>query len=348
MLVEAELPPIHAGGGALWSGAYEEIRELPEDHPLYLIPASPGALTVQNEADVVLLVGSMLGDIDFWGKPPGWPIETQKFIQIDIDPEMIALNRPVDLAIIGDAKLTLRLLIKEVKKLTDKIERDISYYKKLTEEWERENVKLALANYDGIHPLRIVYEVRNFFPRNAISVVDGGNVPVWAHYLNRIFEPRTFLWAANSGHLGTGLSYALGAKLAAPERPVYLLTGDGSLMFNIQELETATRLGAIITIIVFNDRAYGMIKGAQKQMFKGRYIGVDFYDVRYDKVAEAMGWYGERVVDPEEIRPALEGASESGKPALLDIVTPTEISIEPPDLSIIASLWLEGCIPPER
>ncbi|MEM2426063.1 MAG: thiamine pyrophosphate-binding protein, partial [Archaeoglobaceae archaeon] len=121
MLYNAERPLIHAGGGVLRAKAWKELRELaeylgavvttsmsargafPEDHPLSLIPSSPAALSAQSEADVVLVVGSKLGDTDFWGRPPAWgDPDVQKTIQIDIEAEMIALNRPVDVAILGD------------------------------------------------------------------------------------------------------------------------------------------------------------------------------------------------------------------------------------------------------
>jgi len=366
MLVEAENPVIHAGGGALWSGAYEEIRELaeylsipvvpsmiargilPEDHPLYFIPGNMVSMMVQANADLVLVVGCRIGDLDFWGRPPAWgEPDEQKIIQIDIDPENIALNRLVDLAIVGDAKQTLRLLLEEVKKLAEKRQRDFSTYKNMEKEWMREFEKMALEEWGGIHPLRAVYEVRNFFPKDSIVVLDGGNVPVWAHYLNRIYEPRTLLWAGDSGHLGTGLPYAIAAKLAKPERDVYLLTGDGSFMFNIQEMETASRLGTKVHVIILNDRAYGMIRGVQKLLYKEKYYGVDFSDVNYAKVAEAMGWFGVRVEEPEEIRDALEKAYRQKKPALIDVITPKELSIEPPDLGILGELWMEGVEFPE-
>ncbi len=140
MLVKAKLPLIHAGGGVLRSGASKELIELaeylqapvttsmsgrssiPEDHPLCLIPASPGtgALVAQVEADVVLLVGGRLGDVEMWGQPPmawGDPSQ-QKFIQIDISSDMIGLNRQVEIGIVGDAKSTLRVLLETIKKYT--------------------------------------------------------------------------------------------------------------------------------------------------------------------------------------------------------------------------------------
>ncbi|MGQ9715814.1 MAG: thiamine pyrophosphate-dependent enzyme, partial [Anaerolineae bacterium] len=195
-----------------------------------------------------------------------------------------------------------------------------------------------------VHPLRLMREVREFVPREAISCVDGGNTAVWAHYMNRIYEPRTFLWAADSGHLGTGVPYAIGAKLARPEVPVYCITGDGSFGFNAMELETARRLGLPIVVIVANDHAWGMIKGAQAAIYQGRYIGVDFSpETRYDKLAEALGCYGERVTEPAEIKPALQRAVASGLPAVLDVVLDPEANLNPPDLAVLDGVWMEGC-----
>ncbi len=364
MLYNAERPLIHAGGGVLRARAYKELRELaeylgavvttsmsargaiPEDHPLSIIPASPAALIAQNEADIVLVVGSKLGDLDFWGKPPAWgDPELQKTIQIDIDPEMIALNRPVDLAIVGDAKETLDLLLREIRNLGErrKPSNRIKDYRKIQEDWLAEFLRQAESKEKPIHPLRVVKEVRDFYPRNAIACVDGGNTAVWAFYLNRIYEPNTFLWAADSGHLGTGLPYAIGAKLANPERPVYLITGDGAFGLTMQEMETASREKVKVTVVLMNDCAWGMIKGAQKAICGGRYIGVDFSDVRYDRVAEAMGWLGIRVEDPEDINYALDKAESTKKPALLDVKVSQEINLSPPDLITLGSLWLEGC-----
>ncbi len=369
LLLEAESPLIHAGGGVLQSGAEREIVALaehlsapvttsfmargviPEDHELSLLPGGYGALAAQVDSDVVLAVGGRFGDLDFWGKPPGWgEPDQQKVIQIDRDPTMVALNRPVDIAITGDARLTLRKLLEEVRILQpEKRERrkSLADYRAAQDSWLEDFVRLGKSESIPIHPLTLVQKVRDFFPRNAVSVVDGGNTAIWAVYLNRIYEPRTFLWASDSGHLGVGLPYAIGAKLARPDTPVYCLTGDGALMFNIQELETAHRLNTPVIIIVANDRAYGMIKAGQKFVYHSRFIGVDFTDARYDKIAEASGCYGERVEDPHEITPALERAVASRKPAVLDVIIDNTVNLEPPDFKTVAGIWLEGCTMPE-
>lgn len=364
MLVEAARPLIHPGGGVLRSGAWDEVRQLaehlsapvttsqgacgafPEDHPLSLIAGGYGALGAQATADVVLLVGGRLGDLDFWGQPPFWgEPKSQKLIQIDIEPENVALNRPVDLALVGDARAILRALIEAVRRRSGPMpERpEMAQYRAAQEAWLAQFQKQAASDQKPIHPLRMVRDVRAFFPRDAISIVDGGNTSVWAHYLNRIYTPRSFLWAADSGHLGTGLPYAIGAKLAQPNRMVYAICGDGAFALNIQELETAARLGLAFVIVVANDRQWGMIKATQMASYDARYIGVDFTDVRYDQVAKAMGCWGERVEDPGEISPALERAVTSGKPAVLDVVVDSWANLTPPDLENLDAVWMEGC-----
>ncbi|MEM4152271.1 MAG: thiamine pyrophosphate-dependent enzyme, partial [Nitrososphaerota archaeon] len=161
-------------------------------------------------------------------------------------------------------------------------------------------------------------------------------------------EPRTFLWAGDSGHLGAGLPYAIASKLAMPERDVYVLVGDGAFMLNVQELETAARLKTDIITIVFNDAQWGMIKGAQKLLFNSRYIGVDFMDVRHDLVAEAMGCKGIRVERAEDLRDALDEAVASGRPSVIDVRVDSEANLTPPDLETLAAIWLEGVEMPER
>jgi len=364
MLASAQWPLLHAGGGVLRAAAWPELIELaeylsapvttshngrgsiPEDHPLCLIPASYGALGAQASADVVLLVGGRLGDLDFWGRPPAWGEPgAQRWIQVDIEPQNIALNRTVDLALVGDAKATLRALLAAVKERTGpKAENpQMADARAAQEGWLMGWEEGAHSDQVPIHPLRLMREVREFFPRNAILAADGGTTAVWAFYMNRVYEPRTFLWASDSGHLGSGLPYAVGAKLARPDVPVYCITGDGSFGFNALELETARREGAPIVVIIADDHAWGMIKGGQKLVYKERYIGVDLSDARYDQLAQALGCYGERVTEPGQIRPALQRAMDSGLPAVLDVIVDQEAHLVPPDLTVLDGLWMEGC-----
>jgi len=367
MLAEAKLPLIHAGGGVLRSGASKKLIELaeylqapvttsmmgrgsiPEDHPLCLLPASPGtgALVAQTEADVVLLVGGRLGDLEMWGQPPlAWgDLARQRFIQIDISGDMIGVNRRVDIGIVGDARSTLRVLLEEIKKHSPRREKSKSLdeYKQVEKGWLEQFREMSESDRVPIHPLRLIREVREFFPRDAISVVDGGNTTVWCLYVNRVYEPNTYLSSASgdSGHLGSGIPYAIAAKLAALSRQVYCITGDGAFGFNIQELETASRLKLPLVFAVANDSAWGMIRSGQTLVYGKRYVGVDLSDIRYDKIAQAMNCYGERILEPSDIKPALRRALDSKLPAVLDVVVDREAI--PPDFQVLASVWLDGC-----
>ena len=364
MLAKAEKPMIHAGYGIMAAEAWEELKELaeylccpvapttvakgviPEDHPLSVLPASGGMLTAAGGADVVLSVGCTFSELDCWGKPPFWrQPEEQQVIQVDIDPARIALNREVDVGIVGDAKAVMRQLIDAVSGLTKKVEkREFTDDVKAVEEMVRMGIDSAIENDDiPIHPLRLVKEVSEFFGGDAICSLDGGNVALWGAMGVNVNSPRSFLWPAGSGHLGTGLPYAIGAKMAAPDRPVYVLHGDGAFLFSVMELETAARLNLPVIDVVANDRSFGMIKGAQDTAFEKRYCGVDFTDVRIDKIAEAMGCFGKRISDPAGIKPALEEAVESGGPAVLDVVLDCAANMAPPTLSTICDIWLMGC-----
>ena len=367
MLSAAKLPLIHAGGGLIRSEASEELIQLaeylqapvttsvqgkgsiPEDHPLCLISScfGTGGIIAQADADVVLLVGGRLADLEFWGKPPAWgEAPQQKLIQIDIAGDMIGVNRQVDIGIVGDAKSTLHALLEALKKYTSKKqEREaLQSYKEAENNWLEGFKGMCESDSVPIHPARLAKEAREFFPRDAIAVFDGGNTSVWCVRLNRIYEPNTFLSCSSGdgGHLGAGIPYAIAAKLAAPSKKVYCVTGDGSFGLNIQELETASRLQLPIVFIVHNDSAWGMIRAGQTASFGKRYIGVDLGNIRYDEVARGMNCYGERVVKPSEIKPALQRAVDSKLPAVVDVVIDKEV-LPSPDLELCVGMWLDGC-----
>ena len=369
MLAHARRPYIHGGGGGHFSGASSDIVALaeflgcpvstsasargtiPEDHPLYLIPMGFGSLKARSEADVALVLGSRLGAYDLWGTPGFWgkPGE-MRFIQVDTAPESLGENRGVDLAILGDVGAVVRAIRSQLAEIAEERPEhaEMAEYRSVQEQWLDNFRKLGQSDATPIHPLRMVADVRSFFPRNAIAVIDGGNTAIWGHYLTRVYEPGSLLWHGDSGMGGGGLPKAIAAALLQPDRPVFAILGDGFFAMNMQELETATRLGTNnVVVVVGNDRAFGMIKGAQDSAFGKRYIGVDFADVRYDEVARACGWYGERVERPEEITPALKRAAASGKPALLDVLVDAQANLAPPDMATVVAIWMEGVKFPE-
>ncbi|MFH1150188.1 MAG: thiamine pyrophosphate-binding protein [Actinomycetota bacterium] len=365
MLAGAERPIIHAGAGVFRSEAWEELKALAEylycpvvptahargvvseGDPLGLMPVGAGALGAMMQADAVLAVGCTFSELDFWGKPPFWATpDVQKVIQVDIDGSRIALNRDVDVGIVGDAKAVLGQLLEALSSglASARDSREFTAAIQAAEQGAADGIE-ALASSDQvpIHPLRLVKEARDFFGEDAILSLDGGNIGLWSAMVSRVYRPRSFLWPGGSGHLGTGLPFAIGAKLAAPDRPVYILHGDGAFMFSVMELESAVRLNAPVIDIIGNDRSFGMIKGAQDFAFEKRYCGVDFTDVRLDRIAEAMGCFGIRVEEPADIKPALDKAVASGKPAVLDVVLDCSANLIPPTLQLICSVWLSGC-----
>jgi acetolactate synthase-1/2/3 large subunit len=357
MLAAAERPFLHAGVGVSWAGAWKEFLELgdhlaagmstslgargvvPENHPRYFHPLNRMALeAARTEADLVLVVGGRLGELDTWGRAPSWgaPGE-QKTIQIDADPTSIGLNRPVDLGIVADAGAALTALLEKVKAQCKAREEHTGFekYRQATQIWRRQLETTLGMSGQGINPGQMVKTVRDYFPADAITVMDGGNTSLWTASYNPILAPRSYLYTAKFGHLGTGLPYAIGAKMAAPERPVYLISGDGAIGCNIQELETARRYNVPITVVVSCDRGWGMERSSQ--MFAqvvaqvGHMVECDLYpEARYDLVAQAFGCHGEKVDEIKELQPALERAAESGKPALIQVMVDQMLNMGPP------------------
>ena len=292
---------------------------------------------------MVLVAGSRVGELDTWGQAPSWgPPGEQRVIQVDVDPHSIGLNRPVDIGIVGDARAVLDQLLEQTHSLIparDGAYPDFDRYAPLQQAWQEELAEVLERDVDGINPGRLVRIVRDFFPRDAITVQDGGNTSIWTVNYNPIYEPRSYLYTAKFGHLGTGLPYALGAKMAAPERPVYLISGDGAIGFNIQELETARRYDLPVTVIVVCDDGWGMERSSQLFAQMDGMVETELYaGARYDRVAEAFGCHGECVEAEADIRPALARAADSGKPALIQVMVDRMANLAPPGLLEFGSL----------
>ena len=355
-LAEAGKIFIHVGKGVIWANGSKELLALgeylgaalgsstgargtvPEDHPHFFSGLDmPAVIMARTEADVVLVVGSRLGEYDGWGMPPLWgdPAK-QKTIHIDSDPLSIGLNRPVDLAIVADAGKALSALLQEVKTLTEP-RQTMPGLEKYREASASTHAKLmaylqAPAEH-GVNPALLMASLRKGLPRDTITVLDGGNTVLVASAYFPILEPHSFIYSVKMGYLGTGLPFAIGAKAANPDRPVCLITGDGALGFCIMEMETALRHKLPITVVVAVDGSWGMEKSA----FLSRGFSEDqFVDIhidtatRYDLMAEAMGCYGAFVDDINKLPEALGQAAASGKPALIHVVVDPALNVNPP------------------
>jgi len=370
MLARAKLPMIHAGSGVIHAGAYEELRKvaeilhtpvttswgarsvLPETHEL-AIPMIHLKLNhlVRNNADLVLTLGSRLGETDWWGKPPYWasPAE-QQMIQVDSDEEILGLNKPADLAVLSDIKIFLAKLPEKLSALQNKMpltERQKAAKKFQTQKAkERQKLDEHLQDTSApMNPAHVAHVCRRFFADNAICVMDGGNTAVWAHFFHEARVPNTILQTAKFGMLGAGVAQALGAAVAFPEREIYCIIGDGAMGFNLQEIETAVRNKLKVIYLVCCDKQWGMVKMNQqfalkplktivkKSLGPEETINTDLYEIQFDKVAASMGAHGERVADPAGLQPALERCRAAGQCAVIHV-----------DVDPVKHMWAPGLI----
>ena len=329
MLKQAQRPIILTGTGVFWSGAMAELKEfidltqipfyttpqgrgvIPEDHALSFLGARNQAW---KEADAVLIIGTRLNFIVGFGLPPRWDAGV-KIAQVDISDEEIGRNRPVDLGIVGDAKTVLRQLIDEAGDAFHKrgesawVDKLRGYDRKSQEKSE------ALLNSDAtpIHPLRLCKEVRDFMDRDAIIVVDGHEILNFARQSIPFYAPGHSVNAGPNGCMGVAVPFGLGAKVAKPDKQVIVLSGDGSFGMNGMEIDTMVRHNIPALIVVSNNGGWA----GKGTMDAGRDLGFS----RYDKMAEVFGAYGELVERPKDIRPAMERAVKSGKPAVVNVIT---------------------------
>jgi acetolactate synthase-1/2/3 large subunit len=338
LLSKAQRPVIVAGGGVWWSGAGEELRALveatnipfysrsmargiiPDDHPLSggMFPAG------LTQADVVLILGAKLDWTIAYGRPPIFHPGI-KVIQVDVEPEEIGKNRPVDIGIPGDARAVLSQLAQALKGKYKAPETWAATVKAMMGGVRTQFAGDIRKTGSPVHPARLAQEVREFLPRDAALVVDGGDIAIFANVLLDAYSPGSLVWVGGFGHLGVGVPYANAAKLARPERPVALLTGDGSFGLSLMELDTAVRHRIPIVCVVANNGGWGQILREQNAKYgRDRVIGSQLGLRPYHKMVEAMGGYGERVERTEDVKGALERAFQSGLPACINVITDPE------------------------
>ena len=342
LLLNAEKPLIVSGGGVSRAEGWKELQEFAEYLQIPVLTTFMGAGTISNKskclvgttivgfgkevslnADVILALGCKFSYTLGFGNEPFWK-DSQQLIQVDIDPSIIGRAKPIRLGIVGDCKIFLNQILEEAKKIAKVDKRDwledLVQRRKMTLD---RILKKASRDKVPILPERLVKEVFEFMDNDAILVVDGGDISVQTIEQINLHKPRpplSTLGAIGMGHLGVAIPYVIGAKLAKPDRQVIAIAGDGSFMFNIQDLETAVRLGIKnAIIIVANNSAWGMIKSCQKKYLNKRCIDVDFPDFDYGKCAEGFGCYGESISDPNKIKPTLERAKNSNKIAVINV-----------------------------
>jgi acetolactate synthase-1/2/3 large subunit len=330
LLARAERPVLISGSGILWSDAAEELQALVDELgiPFYTTPQGRGAVaedhalcfsharsTAFREADVIIAVGTRLNYVIGYAQPPRFAAGAQ-LVQIDLDPAEIGRNRPAEIGIVGDAKAVLRQIVGAAGGRVD-VKRYAEWLAHLgsVNRGKRAESEAAMrTDQVPIHPLRLCKEVRDFLDRDAILVVDGQEILNYGRQAIPTYVAGHRLNSGPFGTMGVGLPYGLGAKVAKPEAQVLVLHGDGSFGLNAMELDTAARHHLpVITVISLN----GGWTADPERNKPGRDLGY----TRFDRMAEALGCYGEHVEEPDGIRPALERAAEAGVPAVVNVVT---------------------------
>ncbi len=330
LLAKAERPLILGGSGVWWSDAAAAFRAfveatgipfyttpisrgtVPEDHELAFLNARAKAF---SEVDVLLAVGTRFNFVIQFGRPPRFAADA-KIIHVDVNPTELNHNRPADVPIAGDARAVLEQLTKEARGKIDKsrYSRWVSKLKVLDTEKASEMDKQMSSEDTPIHPLRLCKEVRDFLKRDAILVVDGQEILNYGRQSIPTYVPGHRLNSGAFGCMGVGLPFGVGAKVAKPNAQVVVLHGDGSYGINAMEIDTAVRHKVPILCVISNNGGW---TADPKQDKPGRNLGYS----RYDKMAMDFGAHGEYVEKPQEIRPALERAAASGKPAVVNVIT---------------------------
>lgn len=353
LLAAARRPVVISGSGVDQAGANEALLEIvefldcpvltsmagrstvPQDHPNHIYSFGRAGDVVKQEADVVLVAGSRLGNLDlpydkYWGDP-----NSQSIIQIDIDPRHFAVTRPLRLAIVADVKAALEKLRETLrsKSLAPRNQEDLARYRRIAEAWWEEQFRpIQEWRGPGIHPAHAVQVVGKVFGKEAIYLTDGGNTSLWLHWFLPATRPRSYQGILELGMLGIGVPYAVGAKLGLPNREVVCVTGDGAAGFHFLEIQSAAREGLTVTVLVFAEGSWTMEEPNERMLF-GKTFGTDMGTVRWDRVAEGLGCHGDYVERIEDLEPAIRRALTRPGPRVICVKTDREANLAvPPEL----------------
>ncbi len=342
LIKEAKKPFIYVGGGAVISGAYEEVREFAAKagapvcdtlmgkgvydgrDPLYTGMIGMHGTKASNfgvsECDLLIALGARFSD-RVVGNPKKFA-EHAKVLHIDIDAAEIDKNIRTDVSVVGDLKEVL-------SKINSKLE------KQEHEEWTAHIMELKEKyplNYDSsvLSCPYIMEELDRITGGQAIITTDVGQHQMWAAQYYKYSRPRTFLSSGGLGTMGYGLGACIGAKVGSPDKICVNIAGDGCFRMNMNELATASRYNIPIIQIVINNHVLGMVRQWQTLFYEKRYSQTVLQDkVDFCKVAEGLGCAAIRVTKKEEVAPAIEKALALKAPVLLDCMIPEDDKVFP-------------------
>lgn len=342
LIKNAERPFIFNGGGAVISGAQDEITELAYriqapvcdslmgkgafsgEDPLYTGMLGMHGTKTSNlgvsQCDLLIVLGARFSD-RVTGNAKTFA-KNAKILQIDVDAAEINKNIIVDVSVVGDVKEVLSRLLEEIPA-------------KDNPEW-----KAKIQDMKAKYPLRydhtqltgpyIIQKLYEMTGGDAIITTDVGQHQMWAAQYYKYKEPRTLLTSGGLGTMGYGLGAAIGAKMGRPEKTVVNIAGDGCFRMNMNEIATAVRTGKQVIQIILNNHVLGMVRQWQSLFYDHRYSHTILDDaVDFVKVSEAMGAKAIRVTKMEEVEPALKEALETQGTVVLDCWIDRDLSVFP-------------------
>lgn len=355
MLLAAERPVMLVGQGVRYGGATEELRQLaerlgipvamsssgigalPADHPQALgLVARNGTYQANHasrQADVLLAMGVRFDDRTSSSWVPGYSftIPPTNLIHVDIDPEEIGRNYPVALGLMADVQTFMRQLIAEIDsrsawEISDARKKwlhAIEGYKKEQEAFMEPGFKVDTT---PIHPQRAAFEIDKALPEATILVSDIGIHHNWLLQFCNPKRPDSLIGSMGFGPMGFGVAGVLGAKLAAPDRPCVSVCGDGAFFMHASVLGTAVEYNIPAVWVVWNNFAYGSIRGLQHGYLDGRVLATDFkhpetglpYNPDFAAMARSAGVEGATIDRAGDLGDAIKAAIATGRPYLID------------------------------
>jgi acetolactate synthase I/II/III large subunit len=377
LLLGAQRPMIVAGGGVSASDAESELVRLAEflgapvtvtwmgkgaiaeDHELYAWPCgdlgSISGNTLAREADVILAVGCRFTDrtASSFRRGVTFDIPPTKLVQIDLDPYEIGKNYPIEIGIVGDARATLQdLLLALGEHARPRDYRNAPYFERiqaLKKDWEEALRAPRESNSTPMTISRALVEARKILERDGIVVTGAGNPQSQAFNEFPVYGPRQHITAGGFSAMGFEVPAAIGAKLAAPEKQVLSLVGDGSFLQTIQELAMAAQYDIPVVFLVMNNFGWECIKNLQTTQFgPDRVIATTFkkrdgtpFSANLARVAEGFGCYAERVEDAAALGPALKRAFSKDGPAVIEVLCSRQL----PESSTTSTGWWDITVP---
>lgn len=337
-LRKSERPVVMGGSAIYWGEAHEELKRLLEllNAPVYLNAMGRGSISQEHplffsrsrrtalaRGDAIIVIGTPMDFRLAYGKRFN---AEATIIQVDNDPLELGRNRDVQVPVESDARAFLQALIAELeggkfdhKDWLDSLRNEENKTRAQMEEW-------MASDRTPIHPLRLCADIASFVDENTIVVGDGGDIVSHASKILPVNLPGQWYDPGPFGTLGVGTGFCMAINSVYPNKRIIMVNGDGAFGLNGFDFDTFVRFNIPVVSVIGNDRQWGQITVGQRAMYgKERTVASILGDnCRYDKIVEGMGGHGEYVTEPEQIRPAIQRAIDSGKPACVNVIMDQE------------------------